>query len=68
MPIVRPSEIREMSRSDRQKKLRELQSELMRLRTMIKAGGSIDNPRRVREIKRAIARILTIEGEEERRR
>ena len=31
---------------------------------MIKVGGSIENPSRVREIKKAIARILTVENEE----
>ena len=41
----------------------ELQTELIRLRTMIKAGGSIENPSRVRELRRNIARLLTIKNE-----
>lgn len=65
MPILRVKEIRDMSREDRRKKLRELQAELVRLRTMIKAGGSIENPARVRELRKAVARILTIEKEPE---
>ena len=40
------------------------QAELAKLRAMIKIGGSIENPSRVREIRRAIARILTVEAEE----
>lgn len=63
MPILRVKEIRGMSSEDRRKKLRELQAELMRLRTMIRAGGSIENPARVRELRRAVARILTVENE-----
>jgi len=63
MPILRVKEIRGVSSEDRQKRLRELQTELMRLRTMIKAGGSIENPARVRELRKAIARILTVENE-----
>jgi large subunit ribosomal protein L29 len=52
-----------MSAEDRKKRLRELQTELVRLRTMIKAGGAIENPARVRELRRTTARILTIESE-----
>ena len=33
---------------------------------MIKAGGSMENTARVRELRKAIARILTIENEEKR--
>jgi len=33
---------------------------------MIKAGGSIENPSRVRELRKAVARILTVENEEQR--
>jgi len=63
VPILRVKEIRDMSNEDRQKRLRELQTELMRLKTMIKAGGSIENPARVGELRKTIARILTIESE-----
>jgi len=63
MPILRVKEIRDMSAEDRRKRLRELQTELVRLKTMIKAGGAIENPARVRELRKTIARILTIEGE-----
>ncbi len=64
MPILRVKEIREMSPEERRKKLNELRAELMRIRTMIKAGGSIENTSRIRELRKAIARILTIENEE----
>lgn len=63
MPILRVKEIRGMSSEDRRERLRELQTELVRMRTMIKAGGSIENPARVRELRKTIARILTIEKE-----
>lgn len=63
MPILRVKEIRDMSAEDRRKRLLELQTELVRLKTMIKAGGAIENPARIRELRRTIARILTIEGE-----
>jgi len=63
MPIIRVKDIRDMSSEDRKKKLTELQTELVRLRTMVKAGGSIDNPARIRELRKAVARILTIQSE-----
>lgn len=63
MPILRAKEIRGMSSEDREKRLSELQTELVRLKTMIKAGGSIENPGRVRLLRKTIARILTIENE-----
>jgi len=66
MPIIRVKEIREMSPEERKKKLDELRTELMRIKTMIKAGGSMEDTARVRELRKAIARIVTIENEEKR--
>jgi large subunit ribosomal protein L29 len=61
---LKASEIRKMSREERLRKLRELRNELMvtRMRT---ASGLEENTKAVRELKRAIARILTVEREEE---
>jgi len=63
MPILRIKEIREMSSEERNKKIAELKTELLRLKTMIKAGGTIENPARIRQIRKTIARILTIKNE-----
>ena len=64
MPIARMAEIREMSGDERKRRLSELRTELVRMRTMVKAGGAVENPSRIREIKRTIARILTVMNEE----
>jgi large subunit ribosomal protein L29 len=64
MPIIRMKDIRAMSPEDRKKRLTELRTELMRLRTMVKAGGAPENPSQIQEIRRTIARILTVENEE----
>lgn len=64
MPILRLKEIRDMSSEDRTKRVGELRTELVRLNTMIKAGGSVENPARLKELHRAIAKLLTIEHEE----
>ncbi|NLE04856.1 MAG: 50S ribosomal protein L29 [Crenarchaeota archaeon] len=63
MPIVRIKEINNMTTEERTKKLGELRTELSRMRTMIGAGGAVENPTRVRELRRTIAQILTIENE-----
>ena len=63
MPIIRLKEINSMTTEDRTKKLGELRAELSRMRTMISAGGAVENPTRVRELRRTIAQILTIENE-----
>jgi len=46
------------------KRLGEFRTELLRLRTMINAGGTIENPARIRELRKTIAQILTIENEQ----
>jgi len=66
MPILRVSEIRKMSDEERRKRLAELRAELVRMRTMVEAGGALDNPSRIREIRKTIARILTVMNEERR--
>jgi len=63
MPILRVKEIRDMSSEEKMKRVNELRTELLRLKTMIKAGGTIENPARIKELHKAIARILTIEHE-----
>jgi len=64
MPILRKKEINEMSPEDRGKKLAELRTELSRLRTRVSAGGSIENPMGIRDLRRTIARLMTVEQRE----
>jgi large subunit ribosomal protein L29 len=66
MAILRLKDIRDMSPEKRKEKITEFRTELARLKTMVAAGGSIDNPAQIRELRKAIARILTIEAEEKR--
>ncbi len=56
-------EIREMSREEREKLLRELRMELIKLETKRKSHESVGSD--IRNIRRTIARILTINREEE---
>jgi large subunit ribosomal protein L29 len=63
MPILRLKEIRGMTSEERTEKISELKTELSRLKTMISAGGAVENPARIRELRKTIAQILTIENE-----
>jgi large subunit ribosomal protein L29 len=58
-------EIREMNQEEREEKLQELRTELTKIKTMIKAGGAIENPGRSKVLKKTIARILTVANEGE---
>lgn len=65
MPFLRLTSIREMNSAEREERLRELKVELSQLRAMIRAGGALENPSRVKEIRRAIARVMTVQNEED---
>jgi len=63
LPIIRLEEIREMTSIQRLQKLEELKTELSKIITMIKAGGSVENPGRTKVLRKTIARIETIINE-----
>jgi len=63
LPILRKRELKQMLPEERDKKLTELRTELVRLRTMVASGGTVENPGRIREIRRTIARLLTVEAQ-----
>jgi large subunit ribosomal protein L29 len=68
MAILRIKEIKGMTPAEREKRLEELRAELTRARALRTGGGTIESPGRIREMRRAIARILTVNGEELRMR
>lgn len=53
------NEIREMSSKDLEKELSELKSELFKLRFSLATNG-LDNPNKIKDVKKDIARINTI--------
>jgi large subunit ribosomal protein L29 len=63
MAILRVDEIRNMSREERLDELDDLNSELIRERAIASAGGAPENPGRIGELRRTIARIKTIQKE-----
>jgi len=66
MAILRLKDIRDMSSDKRAEKVTEFRTELARLKTMVAAGGSIDNPAKIRSLRKTIARLLTVEAEKKR--
>ncbi len=67
MAILKPEEIRDMNIEEMQVRLDELRSELARERAIAASGGSLENPGRIGELKRTIARLLTIMNETKRK-
>ncbi len=63
--MLSASELREMDLEARIARLNELRHELMQERGVQAMGGSTPNPGKIRTIRRQIARILTINREEE---
>jgi ribosomal protein L29 len=56
-------DIRKLNPTERQKKLDELYNELSSTRVQVAMGGGTQNPYRIKAIRKAIARILTVERE-----
>ena len=57
--MMKISKIREMSSPDLEKELVELKSELFKLRLSLATNG-LDNPMKIKEVKKDIARVKTI--------
>ncbi|MEM2136417.1 MAG: 50S ribosomal protein L29 [Candidatus Methanomethylicia archaeon] len=68
MAILRMREIREMTPEKRREKLTELKSELSRTLALASTGAPLENPKKIRELRRTIARILTVENEDRRKK
>jgi len=66
MSIFRIEEIRRMSEKERREELESLMKDLLHERGIIATGGSPDNPGRVGEIKKTVARIKTVQRDEQR--
>lgn len=63
MAILRMNEIRDMSPEERMDELDTMKDELIRERALSSAGGAPDNPGRIGELRRTVARIKTVQKE-----
>ena len=64
MAILTADEIRNMDDRELDEKLADLKKEIVEERGQIETGGFADNPGRIGEIKKTIARIKTIRNED----
>ena len=59
MAIMRSSEIRQLSDIELQEQMEKLRIELIQHYGKVSAGGSTENPGRIRELRRTVARLMT---------
>jgi large subunit ribosomal protein L29 len=63
MAIFKIDEIRNMSEEEITEELQKLVNELIRERGIVTAGGAPEKPGRIKDIRRTIARIKTVQRE-----
>ncbi len=70
MAMIKTKDVRGMKAEEQLKRLGEFRLELAKLRGSSAVGASIKDPGKVKELRKAIARILTVnkEGKREERR
>jgi len=61
---MKPEKYRELTREELERNVRDLRQELFNLRFRV-SSQKLDNPLKIRELRREIARILTIMREED---
>ena len=61
---MKAKEVREMTEQELEKKAKELKGELFTLRFQL-ATGQLDNPMRIKQVRKSIARINTVLRERE---
>jgi large subunit ribosomal protein L29 len=64
MAILYLEEIRDMTPAEREAELDELETELLNARAVQAAGGAPEDPGRISELRKTVARIKTIQREE----
>jgi len=66
MAIIKVKDVKGMKPEERSKRLDEFRLELSKLKGSSAVGASIKEPGKVKELRKAIARILTVNNEENR--
>jgi large subunit ribosomal protein L29 len=64
MAILHVEEIRDMTPAEREAELEEIETELLNAKAVQAAGGAPEDPGRISELRKTVARIKTIQGEE----
>ena len=62
MAILRKNEIKQMNQKELNEKMSSLQEELIKINAQIAIGTLPQNPGRIKEIRRTVARMKTLKG------
>ncbi|MFO7835617.1 MAG: 50S ribosomal protein L29 [Candidatus Thorarchaeota archaeon] len=65
MARLTTQDIRNLTPEERKRRLEDLYDQLSSLRIEVATGGGTENPYQIRQVKKTIARILTVQREEE---
>ena len=57
---IKNKELQQMGKNQLESKLKELKKELMKINTQKSTGSNPENPGKIKQIKKTIAKILTI--------
>lgn len=60
MALIKKGELKQMNEKTLRDKLNELKKELIKLNTQRAIGSSLESPGRIKQIRKMIARILTL--------
>ena len=63
MAIMKMREMRKLRPEQRESRLLQYRRELMDMYSQLSAGGSIEDPGKIKELRKTIARLLTISNE-----
>ncbi len=63
MKKTKKNEIKNLTKEENNKKMTELNIELMKLRAQVSRGTPPENPGKIRAIRRTIAKMLTIQNQ-----
>jgi len=63
MAIMRKKDIRKLEEKELEKKMNEMRLELAKQRASVKIGATVTSPGRIRELRKTVARGLTIKKE-----
>jgi large subunit ribosomal protein L29 len=63
MAILKMKKIRQMNKEELDEKLKELRMELSKEKGASEVGGTVKSPGKIKEIRRAIARIMVMKTE-----
>jgi len=63
MAVLKKNELKTLSADEMNNRLVEIKKEIMKLRAQVSRGTPPENPGKIRALKRAVAKILTIQNQ-----